>query len=146
MNFWLVAGVAILFVLVGVVLFGTRRPRRAEDELRQSSSRPAPTAKAGSLTHGSFTDVIQSIRVRRLTGTLRVTSGERTACLYFLFGHLFHAANLTLTGEAAVRDCLGWQDADYAFDREAQLPTAETITRPIDQILAALGAGEPQPQ
>jgi hypothetical protein len=64
-----------------------------------------------------------------------VTAGDRTGSLYFLFGHLFHATSGALTGERALQECLTWQDFRYTFDKTAQLPTEETIERPIDQIL-----------
>jgi hypothetical protein len=72
----------------------------------------------------------------RWTGTLHLTGGSQTGSLYFLFGHLFHVATGTLTGEPALQECLTWQDIHYTFDATAKMPTEETIERPIDQILA----------
>jgi hypothetical protein len=80
--------------------------------------------------------VIQTAHARRETVTLQVTAGGRTCSLYFLFGHLFHAESDTLKGEAALKECLTWQDVRYTFDTKTEMPKEETITRPIDQILA----------
>jgi len=97
--------------------------------------RPAPTV--GSLDSESLRKLLLSAQVNRWTDALRLTGGERTCSLYFLFGHLFHAASDGLTGESALQDCLTWPDGSFTFDGKAQLPREEPIERPIDQILAA---------
>jgi hypothetical protein len=85
----------------------------------------------------SLAEVLRSAEERRLTGTLTVRSGTRTAVVYFIFGHGYHAVYDALTGEPVVRECLGWSDISTAFDKTAKLPTVETIERPLTQILAA---------
>jgi hypothetical protein len=90
----------------------------------------------GSIDASSLRDWLLSAKGERRTGTLQLTAGGRTCSLYFLFGHLFHVASDTLTGEPALQECLTWQDIQYTFDKTAKMPTVETIERPIDQILA----------
>jgi hypothetical protein len=125
MSIWLVIGGVAVVALVALVVFGSRRPRRAEDELDHATpSQPSVTALLGSMHAG------------RKTGVLQLTAADQHCSLYFLFGHLFHAASDTLTGEPALRQCLTWQDVRYTFDDQAPLPKVETITRPIEQILA----------
>ena len=136
MNPWAVAGVVAVLVLIAIVLFGTSRSRRAEEVLGQLPSRPTPASTANPIKQRSLANVFHELQVARQTGTLNVTSGERAASFYFLFGHLFHAVNGDLTGEAAVRECLTWPNLQYGFDKVSKLPLAETIERPIDQILA----------
>ena len=85
----------------------------------------------------SLRKLLLSAQMNRWTGALRLTTGERTCSLYFLFGHLFHAASEGVTGESALQDCLNWHDSSFTFDAKARLPREETIERPIDQILAA---------
>jgi Domain of unknown function (DUF4388) len=80
---------------------------------------------------------VLSAKDDRRTGTLQLTAGSQTGSLYFLFGHLFHVATGTLTGEPALAECLTWHDIHYTFDATAKMPTEETITRPLDEILAA---------
>ena len=135
MNIWLVLGAVAALVLV-VVLIGTRRPRRAEDELAQPTQQAARPDVPSSLAQGGLKTLLRSMQTARETGTLQVTAGERTASLYFLFGHLFHVTSGTLTGEPALLDCLTWQDFRYTFDKTAQLPTEESIERPMNEILA----------
>lgn len=136
MNIWLAVGVVVALGLIAFVVFGTQRPRSAEDELSQPKPRVARIDTPGSLNPAGVRDLLQSIQAERKTGTLQLTAGGRTSSLYFLFGHLFHAASDTLTGEPALLECLAWQDVHYTFDKTAQLPTAETIQRPVDQIVA----------
>jgi hypothetical protein len=134
LNIWLWAGVALALVLL-VVAIGMRRPRRAEDELLQPNAEPIGIDTPSSLGPVGLRAVLRSMQTGRETGTLLLTSADRTGSLYFLFGHLFHAVCGTLTGERALQECLTWQDFRYTFDKTAQLPTEETIERPIDQIL-----------
>jgi len=91
----------------------------------------------GSLAETSLKSLLEAAQGERSTGTLTIRNGSgKSASLYFLFGHLFHAICGTQTGEAAVRECLAWHDVSYAFDQKPPLPTDETIERPLDEILA----------
>src|SRR5438132_1401165 len=63
----------------------------------------------------------------RATGTLRVTSGEQAASLYFVFGKLFHAEKDDLEGEDALREVLTWRPVISTLDRRSALPAKETI-------------------
>jgi hypothetical protein len=134
-NIWIVLGAVAALVLV-VVLIGTRRPRRAEDELAQPIEQAAPPNGQSSRGQGGLKALLRSMQTARETGTLQLTAGERFASLYFLFGHLFHVTSGTLTGEPALQECLTWQDFRYTFDKTGQLPTEESIERPMDEILA----------
>ena len=136
MNIWLALLGVVALALIAVVVVGARRPRHAEDELAQPARRPARSDTPGSLDPAGLKVLLQSIQARRDTGTLQLTAGGRTASLYFLFGHLFHVASDSLTGEPALHECLGWRDVHYTFDKTAELPTLETIERPLDEILA----------
>jgi hypothetical protein len=135
-NIWLGVGAVIVVVLIAVVVVGGRRPHSAEVELGQPKRRPAGTGSPGSLDPSSLRDWLLSALAGRRTGTLQLAAGSQTCSLYFLFGHLFHVATGTLTGEPALQECLTWQDIHYTFDATAKMPTEETIERPIDQILA----------
>jgi len=137
MSPWFAVVAVIAAGLIAVVLLGSRRPRHAEDELLPAKLQPVRTEPAAFADRTSLTEVLRSVQARRLTGTLKATTSVRTASLYFLFGHLFHAVNGALTGETAVRDCATWHDVQYTVDDLTPVPTAKTIERPIDQILAA---------
>jgi hypothetical protein len=134
-NIWLIVGAVAALVLM-VVLIGTRRPRRAEDELAQPTPQRARTGPSASFAPAGLKDLLRKMQSGRETGTLQLTAGDRTGSLYFLFGHLFHVTSGALTGEPALQECLTWQDFSYTFDKTAQLPTEETIARPLDEILA----------
>jgi Domain of unknown function (DUF4388) len=136
MNIWLAVGIVVGLVLIGLVAVGVRRPRHIEDTLSPPKRRPTRTDAIGTLDQASLRDFLRSVQVERKTGSLRLTAGEQWCSLYFLFGHLFHAVSDTQTGEAALRECLGWSEVRYAFDKEAKLPTEETIERPMDDVLA----------
>ena len=135
MNSWLAVGAVAVLVLIAVVVI-VARPRHIEDVLRQPARVAAGTSTPGSFDPSSLRIWLLSARSERWTGMLQLTAGARNCSLYFLFGHLFHVASDTLTGEPALQECLTWQDIRYSFDEKAKLPTEETIARPIDQILA----------
>jgi Domain of unknown function (DUF4388) len=136
MSIWLVIGGVVVVALVALVVFGSRRPRRAEDELDHAVQPSPPSATPTSLQQPSVTALLGSMHAGRKTGVLQLTAADQHCSLYFLFGHLFHATSGTLTGEPALRQCLTWQDVRYTFDEQAPLPKVETIMRPIEQILA----------
>jgi hypothetical protein len=133
----LLIGTVVALVLIVVVVIGARRPRSAEDELGQPKLKPASPDIDSSDAMAELKSVLQSIQAGKQTGTLVVTAGRRVGCVYFLYGHLFHAVYGTSTGEVALREMLGWWAVQYAFDTKAPLPKEQTIDRPLDQILSA---------
>lgn len=150
LNIWLLLGGAVGIALLVVIAVTMQRPRLVDDELnRPSGTRQLPKPhpwqssklpEAGSLTPASLRETFQAIRSDRRTGTLVLRFQGQSCGLYFLFGHLFHAAGGTLRGEPALKAALAWPASTYTFDAEAPLPTEETILRPMDEILA-----DPQP-
>ena len=135
MNAWLVVGVAAVLLLV-VVLIGTRRVRRAEDDLLPPRPQPVRIDAADSInTQASLKQLLRTLQARRETGALQVTAGARTGSVYLIFGHLFHATSGALAGEPALQELLSWQDARYTFNKTAKLPTELTIDRPTGEVL-----------
>jgi hypothetical protein len=56
--------------------------------------------------------------------------------LYFLFGHLFHAASPSGQGEDVVLQALSWRDGSFRFDPRAKLPPEETIKSSPSELIA----------
>lgn len=81
----------------------------------------------GSLAQTSLASLLETMQAERATGTLSVRRGYSTCSLYFLFGHLFHAAGDLGQGEEAVIAALNWGDGQFNFDPRAKLPAEETI-------------------
>src|ERR1700758_4919126 len=79
----------------------------------------------------------------RATGTLSVASGDASCSLYFLFGHLFHAAGDLGQGEEAVISALSWKDGQFTFDPRAKLPAEETIKSATTELLAEAERRQP---
>jgi len=104
--------------------------------LAQPTPQPARTNASTPVDQGGLKALLRSIQTGRETGTLQVTAGDRTGSLYFLFRHLFQATTGALRGEPALQECLTWLGFRYTFDKTAQLPTEQTIARPIDEIVA----------
>lgn len=135
MSIWLVLGGVAILLLV-VVVIGTKRPRRAEEELAQPTKKPARIDTPGSIHPGGIKALLRSLQTARETGMLELTVGDRSASLYFLFGRLFHVTTGALTGERALQECLTWQGFRYTFDNTAQLPAVQTIERSMDELVA----------
>ena len=91
---------------------------------------------SGSLEQTGLSTLLETMQSERATGTLSVNHDGATCSLYFLFGHLFHAAGGAVQGEEAVIDALGWRAGSFTFDPRAKLPAEETIKSSTADLLA----------
>jgi outer membrane biosynthesis protein TonB len=99
----------------------------------------------GSLNETSLKSLLETAQGERSTGTLTVRDGSgKSASLYFLFGHLFHAQSDGMAGDAAVVSALTWGRGDFEFDPKAKLPSDETVKSGIPELVQAAEAA-PQP-
>ena len=105
----------------------------------------------GSLAETSLKTLLEAAQGERSTGTLTIRNGSgKSASLYFLFGHLFHAQTDGIAGDAAVVNALGWSKGDFEFDAKAKLPSDETVKAGIPELVQAAeatpeAASEPAP-
>jgi len=90
----------------------------------------------GSLEQTSLASLLEAMQVERATGTLSVSRGDAKCSLFFLFGHLFHAAGTGGEGEDAILAALSWSDGQFTFDPRAKLPAEETIRMSTAELLA----------
>jgi hypothetical protein len=102
----------------------------------QNHSRDSKVQTSGTLEQASLATLLETMQAERATGTLAVTHSEQTCSLYFLFGHLFHAAGDLGQGEEAVVTALAWNDGQFTFDPRAKLPAEETIKSATGDLLA----------
>src|SRR5438132_11285297 len=118
---------AILILLIHLV----GRRRRPARQLPSSQ----PRQEGFSLSAGRvpidapLPETMNMLSRDRASGTLRVTSGEQAASLYFVFGQLFHAEKDNLEGEEALREVLTWRPVISTLDRRSALPAKETIKK-----------------
>lgn len=98
----------------------------------------------GSLQEADLSSLLQTMQSERATGTLTLDNGTDNCALYFLFGHLFHAAGPGGEGEDVVIRALGWRQGAYHFDPRAKLPAEETIKASPAELIAA-AEQEPEP-
>ena len=123
-------GLGATAILTLLVYLAARRPRTA----RQLPSR-RPRQQGFSLAAGRvpidapLPETMTMLSRDRATGTLRVTSGEQAASLYFVFGELYHAEKDDLEGEDALREVLTWRPVISTLDRRSALPAKETIKK-----------------
>ena len=100
----------------------------------------------GSLAETSLKTLLETAQGERSTGTLTVRNGNgKSASLYFLFGHLFHAQSDGTAGDAAVVSALGWGGGDFEFDAKAKLPSDETVKAGIPELVQAAESTSPPP-
>jgi hypothetical protein len=133
MPVWLIAIVVIAIVVAAILVVAVQRPRTIEDELHQSAAAPPLSASPTQFTPSAqapLATTIDAMIRSKATGKLAVTSGDQSASLYFLFGHLFHAESGGLKGEDALEVALAWLHPSTLFDPQAHLPSQETILRP----------------
>jgi hypothetical protein len=82
-------------------------------------------------------DLIQFECLERRRGVARVRDGGRSGLIYFREGNVVHASEGELVGEAALRSLLRWKRGVFE-SCEAPWPTAESITRPWQNLLLAI--------
>ena len=90
----------------------------------------------GLLQESSLATLLQTMQTERATGALALESENDTASLFFLFGHLFHAAGPSAEGEDVVLNALSWHDGTFRFDPRAKLPPEETIKSSPAELIA----------
>ncbi len=95
----------------------------------------------GSLQESDLASLLQTMQSERATGTLTLDNGADSCALYFLFGHLFHAAGPGGDGEEVVIRALGWRSGTFHFDPRAKLPAEETIKSSPAELIAAAEDG-----
>ncbi len=99
----------------------------------------------GSLAETSLKSLLETAQGERSTGTLTVRDGSgKSAALYFLFGHLFHAQSDGIAGDDAVVSALSWGKGEFDFDAKAKLPSDETVKAGIPELVQAAEAS-PRP-
>jgi hypothetical protein len=95
----------------------------------------------GSLAETSLKSLLEAAQGERSTGTLTIRNGTgKSASLYFLFGHLFHAQSDGIAGDEAVVNALTWGKGDFEFDAKAKLPSDETVKAGIPELVQAAEA------
>jgi len=105
----------------------------------------------GTLAETSLKSLLETAQGERSTGTLTVRNGSgKSASLYFLFGHLFHAQSDGMAGDDAVVSALTWNGGEFEFDPKAKLPSDETVKAGIPDLVQAAEsapqAAAPAPQ
>src|SRR5579872_4248231 len=99
----------------------------------------------GTLAETSLKSLLETAQGERSTGTLTVRNGSgKSAALYFLFGHLFHAQSDGIAGDDAVVSALSWSRGEFDFDAKAKLPSDETVKAGIPELVQAAEAS-PRP-
>ena len=100
----------------------------------------------GTLQESSLASLLQTMQTERATGALALESQSGTASLYFLFGHLFHAAGPSGQGEDVVLQALSWHEGSFRFDPRAKLPPEETIKSSPSELIAEAARRAPAEQ
>jgi hypothetical protein len=101
----------------------------------------------GSLADTSLKSLLETAQGERSTGTLTIKNGSgKSASLYFLFGHLFHAQSDGIAGDAAVVSALTWPGGDFEFDPKAKLPSDETVKAGIAELVQAAESTSEAPE
>jgi len=100
----------------------------------------------GTLAETSLKSLLEAAQGERSTGTLTVRNGSgKSASLYFLFGHLFHAQSDGMAGDDAVVSALTWNRGEFEFDPKAKLPSDETVKAAIPELVQAAESTPAQP-
>jgi len=127
---------AVLAVLTGVavvlavIVVRSAQPSRHTSQDRRTRLREC--FRRGSLVDVPPTVLLQAMQEGRATGRLTLRrDGQPAFSLYYLFGHLFHAASGGAEGEQVVLSALNLSTGDFEFDPNVRLPEEESVTTPL---------------
>ena len=126
----------VLAGLVGVVavlaVVAVRNAAPARRTPHDDRSRLRECFRRGSLRDVPPTILLEAMREGRATGRLTLRGDGPPISLYYLFGHLFHAAaSGGAEGEQVVLRALNPSTGDFEFDPNVRLPQAESVTTPL---------------
>jgi hypothetical protein len=123
-------GLGVAAILTLLIYLVGRRPRTARQLPPRQPRQEGFSLAAGRVPiDAPLPETMDMLGRDRATGTLRVTSGEQAASLYFVFGQLFHAEKDDLEGEDVLREVLTWRPVISTLDRRSALPARETIKK-----------------
>jgi Domain of unknown function (DUF4388) len=103
-------------------------------------SAPSPSSFNGSFTQASLAELLQNIASRRVSGELRLQTGEQRARLHFIQGKLAAAEASDSGAETAFGQVAAWSGGRFefveGFVQLSQLAARNRIHQTLDSLLA----------
>ena len=98
------------------------------------------TAGAPDLFH--VVDLLQMCCLSRRSGAVQMVKGNKSGIAFLRGGKIVHAETTGARGQDALRETVGWEFVEFAYDKTVR-PPVETVTVPWDELLIeAAGARE----
>ena len=107
---------------------GQQSIKRTQEAYRASS------ALRGDLAHVQMSTLLQSIKMSKMTGCLKIDAGTRNAEVYFTVGVPVHATAAETSGEESIFELLTWKEGAFHFDPNQESGTL-TIKQNLDVLL-----------
>ncbi|HEY6207033.1 MAG TPA: DUF4388 domain-containing protein [Chthoniobacterales bacterium] len=104
-------------------------PIDGEGLLRAIARAENATMNAPDLFH--VVDVLQMCCLSRRAGAVQIVKGTQSGIVYLRDGQILHAEMLTVQGQPALLEIVGWGSVEFAYDGAVHSP-AETIAPPWD--------------
>ena len=104
-------------------------PIDGEGLLRAIARAENATMNAPDLFH--VVDVLQMCCLSRRAGAVQIVKGTQSGIVYLRDGQILHAETLTVQGQPALLEIVGWGSVEFAYDGAVHSP-AETIAPPWD--------------
>lgn len=79
-------------------------------------------------------DILQMCCLSRKGGALQMVFSKRSGVVFLYNGKIVHAETDALRGPSALREIIGWDYIEFAYDSSLR-PDAETISRRWEQVL-----------
>jgi hypothetical protein len=79
-------------------------------------------------------DLVQMCCLSQRSGAIQMVKENKSGIVYLRGGKLVHAETTAARGREAMREIVGWELVEFAFDKTVR-PPVETITAPWDELL-----------
>ena len=118
-------------------------PEPIDGELLLEAISQAETATAGAPDLFHVVDLLQMCCLSRRSGAVQMVKENRSGIAYLRSGNLVHAETTAARGREALREIVGWEHVEFAYDKTVR-PPVETITLPWDELLIDFAADTDQ--
>ena len=102
----------------------------------------AESATAGAPDLFHVVDLLQMCCLSRRSGAVQMVKENKSGIVFLRGGKIVHAETTAARGKDALRETVGWEFVEFAYDKTVR-PPVETVTVPWDELLIeAAGARE----
>lgn len=104
------------------------------DRTREQEAYRASNALMGDLAHVQMPTLLQSIKMAKMSGRLKIESKKRVSEIYVVDGNPVHATAADTRGEESIYEVLTWKEGSFVFEPKA-ICEDQSIAHSLDALL-----------